>query len=160
MSSWWDWRNMLRPSTLLEITVQYLIIASQQNQVTFHVFGLRETMHCLRAAVSPFTASPSSTGSEKDQKIQYVPLNRIVFRLDVYSQQKKQKCRALLPIQGSLSLSRYNRANPSCNTNDTIMPRAVSRGWEHPNDADPSSHCSPWRGRTCGKCSRPSEKKT
>lgn len=39
-------------------------LCSEQNLLTFHVFGLTEMMHCLRSVDPPSSTSPSSTGAE------------------------------------------------------------------------------------------------
>lgn len=56
-------------------------------------------------------------------------------------------------------LGTFGQSHPATQITPSCL-LAVNRGRGHLTEADPSSHCSPWWGRTCGKCSLPSEKKT
>lgn len=110
--------------------------------MTFHVFGLRETMHCLRAVVSPFSASPSSTGSEKDHKKQCVPLNeqRFDWKSEV-SIRTNNTGPSYLYKAVYHCLGTFWRTHPVKQITPSRL-LTVTRGRTRLNETDPSSHCS------------------
>lgn len=83
-----------------------------QDLLTFQVFGLIETMHCLRLPDAPVSRSPSSTGAETQKHTVINVKNTFYspFRMNV-----NYNC---LPIQGHLASSRNIRAKPSWNTSN------------------------------------------